>query len=106
MIFLREGSAANRARNAYALVAVRWDRRGDCLGKTQFCARRSQVRGDPFRHADEFCSGLPFIAGSVFQCGNLPFTSRLPVMRPSATVMSFSRRCGGPWDQWKASSVC
>ena len=28
---------------------MRWDGCGDCSGKTQFCAPRSQVRGDPFR---------------------------------------------------------
>jgi hypothetical protein len=46
------------------------------------------------------------IAGSAFHSGNLPFTSRPPVMQPSAMVMSSSRRCGGPWVQWKASSAC
>jgi len=53
MIFLREGSAAIVTGDAYALVAVRRHCRGDCLGQTQFCARSSPVRGDPFRHADD-----------------------------------------------------
>jgi hypothetical protein len=30
---------------------MRRDGRGDCLGKTQFCAPPSQVRRNPFRHA-------------------------------------------------------
>jgi len=30
---------------------MRWVGRGNRLDKTQFCARRSKVRGDPVRHA-------------------------------------------------------
>src|SRR3982074_93824 len=41
----------SRSGNAHAFVAVRWHGHGDYLGKTQFWARRSKVRGDPFRHA-------------------------------------------------------
>ena len=43
----------DRSRNAYAFVAVCRDGRGDCLGKAQFCARRSQVGADSFRHAHD-----------------------------------------------------
>src|ERR1700732_5142189 len=56
-------------------------------------------------HLWRFCFGRAFIVGFVLHRGNLPFTSRLPAMRPLATVMSFFRGLGGPWVQWKASSV-
>ena len=53
MIFAARSQRGSRSGNAHAFVAVRWDGRGDRLGKTQFCARRSQGRADPFRHAHD-----------------------------------------------------
>src|SRR5882762_11785183 len=41
---------SSRSGNAHAFVAVRRHGCGDCMGKTQVCARSSQARGDPFRH--------------------------------------------------------
>ena len=47
-------SASQRSRRSgdtHGFIAMRWVGRGNCLGKTQFCARRSKVRGDALRHA-------------------------------------------------------
>jgi len=57
-------------------------------------------------HLLEILLSAGFIVGFVLHRGNLPFTSPLPGMRPTAMVMSFCRRCGGPWVRWKASSAC
>src|SRR6267154_3730156 len=111
---------SSRSGNAHAFVAVRRHGCGDCMGKTQVCARSSQARGDPFRHphdaiddcvhwlapfGDSALGGLLSLA-LFYIVGILPFTSPLPGMRPTAMVMSFCRRCGGPWVRWKASSAC
>jgi hypothetical protein len=53
MIFVREAQRSRRSGNAYTFVAARWDGRGDRLGKTQFCARRTRAKADPFRHAHD-----------------------------------------------------
>jgi len=57
-------------------------------------------------HLLEILLWAGFIVGFVLDRGNLPFTSRLPAMRPLATAMSFFRGLGGPWVQWKASLAC
>jgi hypothetical protein len=56
-------------------------------------------------HVLEILLWAGFYRWLAFHYGNLPSTSRLAAMRPSATAMSFYRRCGGPWVQWKASSA-
>jgi hypothetical protein len=49
MNFLREGSAAL----VLATLTLSLQGRSDCLGRAQFCVRRSQIRGDPLRHGHD-----------------------------------------------------
>jgi len=44
---------SRRSGDTHAFIAMRWVGGGNCLGKTQFCARRSQVGADPFHHAHD-----------------------------------------------------
>src|SRR5882762_1506793 len=90
MIFVREASAA--------VVLV-------TLTLLLQCAGMAALTSLPCTYC-RFCCGRDFIAGCVSHYGNLPFTSRPPVMRPSATAMSFFRGCGGPWVRWKVTSAC
>src|SRR5882762_620660 len=119
MIFVREGSAA--------VVLVTLTLSLQCAGMAVMIAwTRTSLAPDVHRlgplrsallmvrlmtafiglHVLEILLWAGFYRWLCFHYGNLPFTSRLPVMRPSAMVMSFFRGCGGPWVQWKASSAC
>ena len=118
MIFFREASAAVvlvtltlSLQSAGLAAVIAWARPNFAPDVLRLGAIRSAIlmmrlmTAFIVLHLWRFCFGRAFIAGFVFRHGNLPFTSRLPVMRPSAMAMSFFRGCGGPWVQWKASSA-
>jgi len=63
MIFIRQTSAAVVLVTLTLSLQCAGHGCGDCMGKTQVCARSFQARGDPFRHPrDAYDDGVHRLA--------------------------------------------